>query len=223
MTINGNVLSRQGSFECIHENLYKPILRSEDNLASECSQLTRNIINKIHNTLGYSTNIAKIQRYDNGNISIKSHSDKIIDLDPYTPIFILCIGEPITALLINKKTRKNIKVKINHKDLLVISYKANLEWTHGIIKEPSIVNKSYSIVFRKSITFLSPFGYVFGSNTPFKTIKDLIDYLPLNQQNYLSKEKQKNEIIKCFSKYNRDNDTNLKDYNTITNNSIYPM
>ena len=223
MTINGNELPRTGSFECVRdpETGSKPILRcpsSEDNLATDASGLVSNLIDDIEALTGHETNIVKIQKYDNGNIRIVKHSDKILDLDENTSIFILRIGASRTCLLQNKTTKQKIDFKVENGDLLVMSYKANTEWTHGIQCDRGLTEPSYSMVFRKSITFLDQdTGYVFGKHTPFSKLPTDVD-----ESKYLTREQQKNKMVECFA---IDNKTvaNLEIYKDLIENSIFPM
>ena len=243
-TINNKELSRIGSFEGECINKLSPWLRCpsiENQTIHKWSPIIKHIRDNIINKFKYnndSINIAKIQKYDNGNITIYPHSDKIIDLDPLFPIFIIRFGSTRTALLINKETKEEIEVKMPHNSLLYISYEANLLWKHGIKKDETIY-PSYSIVFRKSCTYLdNETGYVFGMNTPFKYIKELtygnyysqigitnefksIKELKVNSEKYYSKEQQKKKLIQCFTKENNCK-ADISIYKDIIDNCIYP-
>lgn len=110
-TINNKKLTRTGCFEGTCGKT--PWLRCpsiEHQTIYPLSDLTISIMDKISN-MGYHTNIAKIQKYDNGNIGINLHSDKIIDLDVNTPIFITRFGETRTCLLKNKLNGKIREIK----------------------------------------------------------------------------------------------------------------
>lgn len=107
-------------------------------------------------------------KYSNGNAGIHLHSDKIIDLDINTPIFVARFGAERICVLQNKETNDTIEVSVPNNSLLVISYDANRKWKHGIKEDDTVLQPSYSIVFRKSVTFLHPKGFLCGERTPFK-------------------------------------------------------
>lgn len=230
-TINDKLLPRSGCFEgnnyYIDEIKISPWLRCpsiENQEIYPMSDITLYIKDQIKELTGFDTNIAKIQKYDNGTIGIHSHSDKIIDLDEHTPIFIARFGEARTCVLTNKETNEIIEVKLGNNSLLVLSYEANLKWKHGISYKDETTKPSYSIVFRKSITFLHPSGFVFGENTPFKTLDDLTEFLKEKENrinNYFTKERQKKVIIGCYKEENK-NEIDISTYKKIIENCIYP-
>ena len=169
-----------------------------------------------------SINIAKIQKYNDGQSNINLHNDKIIDIDENTPIFILRIGTPRKCKLVHKNTNETIIIDVNDNSLLIISYEANKEWKHGIICDDSIYNESYSIVFRNSITYLHPSGYIFGKNTPFKTLDDLLKFTQNKENEFYDRNTQKEKIVEAYKKeckYISD----IKFYDDIINNCIFPL
>ena len=202
--------------------VHSPWLRCpsiENQIIHDFSEPIDKISKKIQQ-MGYTTNIAKIQKYIDGNIIINPHSDKIIDLDENTPIFICRFGSTRKCILIHKLNKTEIVVDMPHNSMLILTYSANKEWKHGILKENKC-DVSYSIVLRNSITFKYG-GYIYGKNTPFKTFVDLQNYL--NNQNpdrYWSIDKQRNHMIECYSIENKvPSDICL--YNEAINNAIYP-
>lgn len=222
--INKKVLSRTGCFQGI-PNEYNdyPWLRCPS--ISEVLPVTEGIdcmAKEIETKLNYTTNIFKIQKYDNGNIVIGPHADKIIDLDTETPIFIARFGATRTCILGHKISKDIIKISMDDNSLLVIPYKTNLAWKHHIQNDPEITEPSYSIVFRNSVTYRSKCKYdsldiLYGKNTPFKTKNEINNEI----NNYWSQDKQNQEMIKL---YNIENNTlcDISLYNDIINNCIYP-
>lgn len=223
-TINGKKLLRTGCFEGLRDpNGCQPWLRCpsiEHQTIYPYSSLTMSISERIKQLTGYNTNIAKIQKYNDGKVGINLHADKIIDLAIDTPIFVVRFGEERICVLEHKITKDVIEVPVPHNSLLVISYKANLEWKHGI-KEDKTKKPSYSIVFRKSVTFLHPCGIIFGERTPFKNIKALEEYKE-NVKEYYTKEEQSKKTISCYKEENK-RIVSLDIYKEIINNCIYPF
>lgn len=219
--INNKVLSRTGCFQGI-PNQYNdyPWLRCPS--ISEVLPVTEGIghmAKEIETKLKHTTNIFKIQKYDDGNIVIGPHADKIIDLDSDTPIFIARFGATRTCVLSHKISKDVIKISMPHNSLLVIPYKTNLAWKHHIQNDPEVTEPSYSIVFRNSITYkckYDSFDVLYGKNTPFKTKNDI----KLDSHNYWSQDKQNKEMIKL---YNIENNTlcDISLYSDIINNCIF--
>jgi hypothetical protein len=249
LTINNKILSKPGRFEgdnryklidennnrykydpskyckewldCIPE-IHNPWLRCpsiENQIIHNFSDPINKISKKIKQ-MGYIINIAKIQKYTDGSIIINPHSDKIIDLDENTPIFICRFGSTRKCILIHKLNKTEIIVDMPHNSILILTYSANKEWKHGILKENKC-DTSYSIVLRNSITF--KYGnYIYGKNTPFKTFTDLQNYLNNQDVNkYWSIDKQRNHMVKCFSIENK-TPSDICLYDEIINNTIYP-
>jgi hypothetical protein len=226
-TINNKELCRTGCFQGIkHDVISVPWLRCpsiEHQTIYDCSESVKKIKDKIDSDFKTNINICKIQKYSDGKSIINPHSDKIIDLDKESPIFVIRFGATRTCILIHKQTKEIIKVKVEHGSLLIINYNANLIWKHGIEEDISISKPSYSIVFRKSITFLHPSGYIYGLNTPFKTLNDLNNFLNnKNTSRFYGKDVQKNKIIELYNKENR-NICDISIYNEIIDNCIYPF
>jgi hypothetical protein len=229
-TINNKVLCRDGCFQGVQlENGIVPWLRCPSIEYQEILPWTpviENIKNWIEKELGYKTNIGKIQKYESGTSFIASHTDKIIDLDPKTPIFVARFGASRICELINKVTGQTINVVVPHNSLLVIEYSANLLWKHGIVKDVSITEPSYSIVFRQSITYKHPRGYIYGPNTPFKTIRDLEEFSMDAQYGTLSyfwnRETQSKKMIECFNLENK-NVSDISFYKEVIEKAIYPF
>lgn len=201
-TINGNKLCRTGSFQGTPlENMSTPWLRCpsiEHQVIEPWCPIVSKIKDYIKDNLGYETNIGKIQRYENGEAFINLHSDKILDLDPETPIFVARFGADRTCVLKHKLTAEVIEVTVSNNSLLVIEYDANLIWKHGIKKDQEVKDDSYSIVFRQSVTFKHSSGYVYGKHTPCKDVKELVKY-----ENIWDKDTYKQKIVKCYSVENK--------------------
>jgi hypothetical protein len=233
-TINNKILCRTGSFEgdtdTDTENESTPWLRCPSIEFQTINKWSNQIL-KIRNNItqleeifktNCKTNIAKIQKYDNGDAFIYNHSDKIIDLDESTPIFIIRFGETRICKLINKNTKETLLVEMPHNTLLIMTYQANLEWTHGIIKEEK-KGVSYSIVFRNSITYkLNNENLVYGKNTPFKTKNELFLSKQINfsNKNLYDYKTFKNNIIKAYNEENN-NICDKSVYNNIIKYSPY--
>lgn len=228
-TINNKQIQRTGCFQGQVEEKYSPWLRCpsiEHQKIYPFSDTVFQIKKQIQKITGYDTNIAKIQKYKDGTEGINSHSDKIIDLCQKTPIFIYRVGENRKCVLSAKNSIEHrdddLIFEVPHNSLLIIDYEANLKFKHGILKDET-EKPSYSIVFRKSITFLHSSGYVFGQNTPFKTIRDVENFNKENQiQKYFSKERQKSVIIECYNQENNNHDININLYKEVMDNCIYP-
>lgn len=222
-TINGKSLTRAGSFEGLGSYLEVPWLRCpsiEKQTIYPMSLIVKEIRDKIYTDLGYSTNIAKIQKYSDGNVVIKRHSDKIIDLEPSTPIFLIRFGATRTVILQHKVTKEIRKIEMPHNTLLILDYKDNIEWTHSIAKDPIIKEPGYSIVFRQSVTFLDSLtGLVYGKHTPFKNKNEINSYNSFNF--FYTKEKQTEELVKMYNKENN-NVISLEEYRKFMDKAIYP-
>jgi hypothetical protein len=215
-TINHKELCRLGSFEGLNGNEWLRCPSIEFQEIHCFSDVLLNLNKIVFDKTGLCTNIAKIQRYTS-NSFIHSHSDKILDLEPGQPIVVARFGHTRTCVLTNKMSGKEIYVQVPNNSLLVISYDANLSWKHGIIKETT-KDESYSIVFRKTITFKYE-DYVYGKHTPFKTLDELKNALK-TEITMWSPEMSKQELIKCFSIENN-NIADLSIYKDVINNSIY--
>lgn len=118
------------------------------------------MIEKINNQLktyypNEKCNIAKIVKYgDDSSTQLKNHSDKIIDLKHNSNIFSVRFGATKYMSLIHKQTNKEILVKLPNNSMIVIGWKTNKYFTHGVPKN-SEGSKTYSIVLRTSITKLN--------------------------------------------------------------------
>ena len=163
------------------------------------SQTAGMIKEEVNGFLGVDMNIAKIQRYASGSAFMANHSDKLLDLDKDTPIAVARFGATRTCILINKETKERIEVEVPHNSLLVISYKANLLYTHGIKKQKDLQKESISIVFRQSVTFKSG-EHIYGQNTPFKTFQDLLEYQTHPEPDkFWTRDEYEKKLIECYS------------------------
>lgn len=237
-TINNKPLCRMGSFQgdqiFPHSNgswvesdtVVQPWLRCpsiENRTIYPWTPVIEEVRDTITEKLNFNTNIGKIQKYISGS-GIHSHSDKIIDIDDRTPIFVARFGAPRRCVLRNKITDEEIVITVSHNSLLCITYEANLFWTHGILPDVSD-GPSYSIVFRQSITYLHPSGYVYGKNTPFKMLSNLEDFINLRAggvSQYYSRETQKKKMIECYNVENK-RPIDISLYKDIIKNAIYPF
>lgn len=233
--INGKTLTRTGSFEgqyYIREEIdgestlvkIIPWLRCpsiENQTIYPMSDIITDLIEEMNKKMGATSNIAKIQKYEDGNVDIKPHSDKILDLKPGSSIYLIRFGAKRTAILQHKVTKEIRRIEMPHNTLLILSYQDNLEWTHSIEKDSKITEPSYSIVFRNSVTFLEPnLKIVYGQHTPFKTKNDI--HRKTNKINsYYTKEKQREELVKMYNKENN-NVIRLEDYSEIMKKAIFP-
>jgi hypothetical protein len=177
--------------------------------------------------LNYDFNIVKIQKYNNTQIGMKRHSDKILDLEEGAPILITRFGGTRTAVLSNKKTGENFEVEMPSNSLLVLGYRDNLTHTHGVKQaENYLEERSYSVVIRKSVTWKHLTGLVFGPRTPFKTLPELIKFLKEDakislKKHFYTQEKQRIAMVRAFVEENNSADASLKIYDTIMENCIY--
>ncbi len=232
-TIKGKPLTRTGSFEVIHtidqrtgKIIGSPWLRCpsiENQTMYPMSGIVSDIREKIHNEIGIlgidPPNIAKIQKYEDGYVDIKPHTDKILDLSPNSKIYLIRFGATRTVVLQHKVTKEIRKIDMPHDTLLVLDYEDNLHWTHGVVQDPTVTEPGYSIVFRNSVTFLDgKSGVVYGKHTPFKTIEDInLD----NLNNFYTKKQQTEELVKMYNKENN-NVISLEDYRHLMDKAIYP-
>lgn len=221
-TINNKTLCRTGCFQGDQlENGSTPWLRCpsiEHQTIYPWTPTVQQIKDIIEGTLGFATNIGKIQKYKDGHSFIHLHSDKIIDLEPGSPILVARFGAARTCVL-KHKTRDEVHwISVPHNSCLVIDYDANLEWKHGIQKENEINEASYSIVFRNSVTFRASEeegGYIYGEHTPSEN-----DRQPENLMTY---EDYTKKIVKCYAQENRQSDVTLDIYKEIMEKSIFPF
>ena len=145
-TINDKILSRTGCFQGIPTKIYGknvyPWLRCPSIEHQHIYDYTP-MVNKIKHMLpSYGldnvNNIAKIQYYDNGDVIIHSHSDKILDLMEYQPIYIFRCGAERTVKLTHKITKKVLTFSMPNNSMFVLGWKTNLEYSHGVIENPEI-------------------------------------------------------------------------------------
>ena len=99
----------------------------------------------------------------------------------------------------------------------MIEYDANLVWKHGIKKQKEIKEDSYSIVFRQSVTFKHPNGYVYGQHTPCKNVEELEKHT-----NIWNKDTYNQKIVKCYSVENKTKG-DMDIYKEIIEHSTYPF
>ncbi len=234
-TIKGKPLTRTGSFEVLQMRnrrrdgrrvLGVPWLRCpsiENQTMYKMSDIVYDIREEMHNKIGIwgidPPNIAKIQKYNDGNVDIKPHTDKILDLAPGSKIYLIRFGATRTVILQHKVTKEIRKIDMPHNTLLILDYEDNLQWTHSVAKDPSITEPGYSIVFRNSVTFLDEEkGVVYGEHTPFKTREDIS---LTNLDKFYTKEEQTKELVKMYNKENN-NVISLEDYRHLMDKAIYP-
>ena len=222
-TINRKKLCRTGCFQGDQlENGATPWLRCpsiEHQTILPLSPIVEQIRDYLTENRGYRTNIAKIQKYNDGNSFIHAHADKILDLDPESPILITRFGAPRTCVLKNKVTKEIKYISMPHNSCLIIEYAGNLEWQHGIIKELEVKDPSYSIVFRNSVTYKYD-NYIYGEHTPFKTYQQLM--MHLDKTSLLDHDEYTKKIVQCYSQENK-NIADLEIYREIIDKSIHPF
>lgn len=226
-TINDKLLCRTGSFEGDQlEEGVVPWLRCpsiEHQMIRPWSRGVLSMKHYIERVFGHKTNIAKIQCYPDGESFINAHTDKILDLDPSTPIIVARFGASRTCEMVHKKSNETIRFQIPNNSLLFIDYATNLEWTHGIRSDPDVTEASYSVVFRKSVTFLHPSGYLFGIHTPFKTIADIKTYKRDHSQfDVWDIKTQREELVHCYRREKKEK-TSMDIYKEVTKRAIYPF
>lgn len=221
-TINNQVLKRTGSFEGIVSDTFVPWLRcpsiENQEIYPMCS-IVKEIRDKILLEYGCETNIAKIQKYTDGETTINPHADKILDLEVGQPIFFIRFGEKRTLVLQNKMTKEKKRIEMPHNTLFIMDYNDNLNWTHSIEKE-KVTDASYSIIFRKSVTFLhKELKIVFGKHCPLKTEQDVLGTKDFS--GFFTKQEQKEALVKLYNKENK-NVISLKEYQDVMEKAIYP-
>jgi hypothetical protein len=120
-------------------------------------------------------NIAKLLCYASENVSLKSHADKIIDLEEGSDIFMLRFGSPRTVLLTHKETGEKVEILVKPGSLFVLDYETNRHWTHGILPANEEQSQTaYSIILRRSVTYLhKPTLCLWGPRTMNKSCDDV--------------------------------------------------
>lgn len=225
--INGKELCRTGSFQGISNEFGdKPYIRCPsidivENITPIINQIVELIPITLKDNFNFSfekPNIIKIQKYDDGRSFITDHTDKIIDLEENSPIFNLRLGATRTFVLTNKKTKDKYLIKMPHNSLFIIGPDTNKNYLHGVPKETHISEPSYSLVFRKSVTFKdSEKGYLYG---PRSIIKEKLKDIEENIKKSLSKEESLKELIKLFHIENND-PVGLELYEDYINKTCY--
>jgi len=236
--IGDRELDRPGCFEGDVIDGIEPWIRCpsiQDQKIYEFSPIVREIRDHINPEL----NIAKLQLYGNGGITIGQHSDKILDLDEDAPIVFVRFGATRNVILKNKTTKETRIVPMEHNSCLTLSYDFNREWTHGIQKSDT-EDESYSIVFRKTVTFKHPkqfvlrhlvdgkmkvqtFRFLYGTRTLFPTRESLENYPSNSIPDGLSYNETRNKIIPLYVEENK-RPVDLSHYKDIIGKSgiLYP-
>ena len=195
-TINNKVLSRKGCFQGDDNHPWLRCPSIENQIVLPWTFQVKKISDIIASIFGHEMNIAKIQEYIDENTSISAHSDKIIDLDDYVPIYNIRFGATRRFRLKNKFTKEITDVLMPHNSLFVLGPITNRGWTHEIPKENFKVGPSYSIIYRKSVTFKDiETGSLYGERTIYKTRESIT--LPYIESNATP------ELIKAFRLENK--------------------
>jgi len=220
--INGHVLKRQGCFVGERVGMGTPWLRCPSISGATVGVwkgLVDNAAAMINRDFGVGVNIAKVQRYDDGNIGIASHSDKIIDLAEIVPIFNLRLGATRAFVLQNKQTGEKIRVDMPDNTLFVLGYQTNKEWRHAIERERG-AGVSYSIIFRQTVTFRDG-DYIFGERTPLATYHDLVKAIQTETiPSHWEYDIMHGKMVEMYARENRSVVT-LEDYRPIIENSVF--
>jgi hypothetical protein len=178
----GQARGRVGSFQGTRmQHGTVPYLRCPSIAQQEIMPFTpsiEHIRQRIVDQNEHDVNIAKIQKYEDGNSNIHGHADKIIDLKEGVPIYNARFGSTRIVMLTNKlDSAKQIRVVMKHNSLMILGPQTNAEWTHGVpaTEDGTSTGASYSVIFRESVTFKHPDGadYLFGERTKFKTFEEL--------------------------------------------------
>lgn len=224
LSVNGRPQQRAGMF--MGENIEGSTrwLRCpsiEGQTIYEPTETVQTMVSEIRESfpeLDHDWNIMKIQKYDDGQIGMKSHADKILDLAEGVPILIARFGAARVAVLTHKESKEEEHIFMPNNSLLVLSYADNLKYTHGVAEAPGLTGSSYSVVFRQSVTWLHESGLVWGLRTPFKVEADL----NRTAISHWTKEQQRKALVKVYSQENKDVNISLDDYSEIIENCIYP-
>lgn len=116
------------------------------------------IIEQLEKITGQKCNIAKIVKYGEGSSKqLKSHADKIIDLERGTSINTIRFGDTKSLLLTHKVTQEEILIELPHNTLFVLGWETNKQYRHGVPPSSSTsfsISSTYSVVLRTSVTLL---------------------------------------------------------------------
>lgn len=123
--------------------------------------LKAKLLDVINTRFGESFNLVKVQKYVNGKSGIERHSDKGLDMNKETPIFIYRINkDPLnTRSLIfrHKVTGEEESFDMPSNSLLAISVEENKSLVHYVPKtEDDGTDECISFVFRKIDTYMHP-------------------------------------------------------------------
>jgi hypothetical protein len=119
---------------------------------------------------GCSFNHAVVLVYRDGEDSIGFHKDKMLDLDPSSPIACVSLGASRLLVLrddIFKPTRQQ-QVLLESGSLYVIGPMTNLALYHSIPRSES-AGPRISVTFRRTNTFLRSTGEVYGQGAQYQT------------------------------------------------------
>jgi DNA oxidative demethylase len=94
-------------------------------------------------------NFALINRYKDGFDSVGLHKDDEKELDVYSPIASVSLGEPRKFVLeSDNRGKKPVELMLNHGTLLSMDYPTNAHWRHSIPKDPRVKRVRLNITFR---------------------------------------------------------------------------
>jgi alkylated DNA repair dioxygenase AlkB len=210
------LISVQGTIQNDTEPLYRHPADEQPKLI-EWTKTVDQIRMIIEKLIGQKLNHALIQYYRNGNDWISEHSDKTLDVTRGTRIVNLSLGATRTMILRSKKAdetsvRPKQCINLTHNSLFVLGWNTNKEMLHSIRQDKrSITEKTedeliengerISLTFRSIATFMQNDGKIFGQGAKYKTVAELADTCIINEP---ESEAEAIEILKCFSKENRE-------------------
>ena len=139
----------------------------------------KNIINLFSKKINFNT--IKINRYYKGIGGISKHSDKTIDLEYGSDIYIYRLTKEHNKYrslnFCNKENDDILKIhKLKNDTLIKISYEENKRMLHWIPKEDDndITDECISFIFRKLHTFKLNTGHIYGLGAKFKNYEERI-------------------------------------------------
>lgn len=87
--------------------------------------------------------------YRDGRDSVAPHHDKLHELQPGYPIALLSLGATRRMRLITQAApKRHLQIDLEPGSLLTMSYASQLQWLHGIPKQPGDQPPRISLAFR---------------------------------------------------------------------------
>lgn len=134
-------------------------------------------IKRVNEISSCSINIVKVQIYEDGVIGIYPHTDKLIDLQVNSSIYIMRVNETDdvqrTIRFIDKHTGKETITFLQTGQIFETPYEYNKTHLHHV---PAEAGNCISLVFRTAATFVTDDGFLYGQGAKYKTKNDIVNY-----------------------------------------------